>query len=456
MSEFLFDEFDAVSAKQWKQKIQVDLKGADYNETLIWNTPEGIDIKPFYHNDDESDFINIAMPSKQNICQKIYAGHVSKANEKAIDAIERGAESIFFIIPEEKTAIDQLLSGIDLIQVPIHLEMQFLSASYVKTIKEYITGKQASVHLYIDSIGHLARTGNWYYDLKKDHQILEEIVDHSESFKTTLSVDLSLYQNSGALITQQLAYSIAHANEYLNHFQEADNLPSFTFKVAVGSNYFFEIAKIRALRALWKCLADEYQIESDCHIIAEPSKRNKTLYDYNVNMLRTTTETMSAMLGGANTICNLPYDAIYHKDNEFGERISRNQLLVLKNESYFDKVDNPVDGAYFLENLTHQLAEKALEIFKNIEAGGGFLKQLKEHIIQRKIKESATVEQERFDNGKEVLLGTNKYPNAEDRMKDDLELYPFIKTDSRKTLIEPIIERRLAEKLEQERLETER
>jgi methylmalonyl-CoA mutase len=146
---------------------------------------------------------------------------------------------------------------------------------------------------------------------------------------------------------------------------------------------------------------------------------------------------------------------LYHKDNEFGDRIARNQLLVLKNESYFDKVNNPADGSYYIESLTHQLAEKALTLFKDIEANGGFLKQLNEGIIKRKIQESADKEQELFDSGKEILLGTNKYPNKKDRMKDDLELFPFVKIKPRKTLITPIIEKRLAEKMEQDRLKEE-
>jgi methylmalonyl-CoA mutase len=164
---------------------------------------------------------------------------------------------------------------------------------------------------------------------------------------------------------------------------------------------------------------------------------------------------MSAILGGADTICNLPYDALYHKSNEFGERIARNQLLILKHESYFDKVSNPADGAYYIESLTTQLAEKALDLFKSLEAGGGFLKQLKEHTIQKKIKESAKKEQELFNAHKEVLVGTNKYINKEDKMKDDMEIFPFIKTDARKTLLEPIIEKRLSEALEQKRLKDE-
>jgi methylmalonyl-CoA mutase len=220
----------------------------------------------------------------------------------------------------------------------------------------------------------------------------------------------------------------------------------------VGTNYFFEIAKLRAYRILFNCIAKEYNPNLECHLVVTPTKRNKTIYDYNVNMLRTTTECMSAIIGGADAIANLPYDALYHKDNEFGDRIARNQLLILKNESYFDKVNNPADGTYYIESLTHQLAEKALILFKDIEANGGFLKQLIEGIIKRKIQESADKEQELFDSGKEVLLGTNKYPNKDDKMKHDLELFPFVKVNPRKTLITPIIEKRLAEKLEQERL----
>tara|TARA_R100000406_G_scaffold94564_2_gene86685 strand:- start:731 stop:1255 length:525 start_codon:yes stop_codon:yes gene_type:complete len=173
-------------------------------------------------------------------------------------------------------------------------------------------------------------------------------------------------------------------------------------------------------------------------------------------MLRTTTEAMSAIFGGANAVCNLPYDALYHKSNEFGERISRNQLLILKAESYFDAVTNPTVGSYYIEKLTEELAEKALTVFKEIEKSGGFLKQLKEGIIQKKIKESAQKEQSLFDSGTLVLVGTNKYQNKMDAMSEDLELFPFVKTKARKTIIEPIIGKRLSEKIEKERLENEK
>ena len=165
---------------------------------------------------------------------------------------------------------------------------------------------------------------------------------------------------------------------------------------------------------------------------------------------------MSAVLGGADAIFNMPYDAVYHKNNEFGNRIARNQLLIMKYEAHLNKVKNAAEGAYYIENLTEQFAEKALAIFKDIENGGGFLKQLKDSVIQKKIKESAEKEQEKFDNGELVLIGTNKYQNTADKMQQEIQLYPFLKKNPRKTLIEPILERRLSEKLEEQRLETEK
>jgi methylmalonyl-CoA mutase len=461
MSKSLFNDFEGVSSKAWKQKIQVDLKGADYNDTLIWKTNEGIDVKPFYHADEFETLheVSSTKATAWKICQSIDVSYSKEANLKAIDAIERGAESILFQIKTETISIEDLFENIDTEKIPIELKCDFLSEDFAKKLNTIIASdaKQSLTYLHTDIIENLAKTGNWYTNLREDYAKFEAIVLATNK----LSVNLSLYQNAGATIVQQLAYSLVHANEYLNKLDtviasKAKKSLQVTFNVAVGSNYFFEIAKLRALRQLWETLASEYGINTECRIIARPSKRNKTIYDYNINMLRTTTECMSAVIGGANTICNLPYDSLYHKPNEFGDRISRNQLLILKQESYFDKVNNPADGSYYIESLTEQLTENALDLFKNIEANGGFLKQLKEGIIQRKLKESATKEQADFNAEKLVLLGTNKHPNLDDKMKNELEISPFLKIEKRKTLIEPIIEKRLSEKLEIKRLGKEK
>lgn len=451
MNNNLFDGFNPVSSKLWKQQIQYELKGADYNETLIWESPEGIKVKPFYHIDESKEPLAVTTnATKFNIGQDIYVQDVDKSNFRAKSTLERGAEALRFTIPDENTNINALLNGLDT-NIPVYFHLQFFSIDFVKNLNTHAQGKEVTYFVLYDPVGHLAKEGNWYTG-KDNFDVLSKI---SKSCKNLsfLSVNGALYQNAGANMVQQIAYSVNHAIEYLSRISDF-NRP-LVFQVAVGSNYFFEIAKLRAIRAVYGVVAAEYGITTDCHILAVPTKRNKTLYDYNVNMLRTTTECMSAILGGADTVINLPYDVMYHKSNEFADRIARNQLLILKKESYFDKVNNPADGAYYIEELTEQLAEKALVLVKDIELNGGFLKQLTEGNIQRKIAESAAKEQVLFDTGKEVLLGTNKYPNKNDRMSGNLELYPFVKSNPRKTLITPVIEKRLAEKYEQQRLESE-
>lgn len=444
MKKHLLTDFDPVSAKAWKQKIQVDLKGAEYNETLISKTLEGIHIKPFYHNDDGIATTEIpGTPSGWNITQGVFIDDVKIANNIAIDALEKGAEAIVFTA-EKPFNIPSVFKDFPFSKATIYFDFSFLDIEFVKELSLYLTKHKAEFYLNLDPVGKLSKEGNWFKSQKEDFKALQSLSQTGN----TISVDTTNYQNAGANMVQQLAYALAHANEYLNH----QTTNSITFKIATGTHYFFEIAKIRALRILYASLAKEYNCSQTCHVIAQPSRRNKTVYDYNINMLRSTTEAMSSVLGGADAVCNMPYDVLYHKSNEFGERISRNQLLILKAESYFDVVSNPADGAYYIESVTQELASKALELFKQIEDGGGFIKQLLQGDIQKKIKESASKQQELFDNGSITLLGTNKHPNPMDLMKENLELFPFLKSNPRKTLIQPIIAKRLAEAIEQQRL----
>lgn len=454
MATHLFEDFDPVSSKQWKQKIQFELDGADYNETLVWNSPEDIKVKPFYHGDDFSQTKTTANHAAEfKICQNIFVFDVQKSIQRALDSLQRGAESIRFTIDNESIDIQKLLENLPLENISIYFDLKFLSVDFISKTNKIVEQKKARIFYNLDPIGYLAKEGNWFISKEKNNFESLQILSKNTRESALISIDMALYQNAGANMVQQIAYSLAHANEYFNRIPTIHQ--SIVFEVAVGSNYFFEIAKLRALRLLFQLIAKEYYHDKDCHLLVTPTKRNKTLYDYNMNMLRTTTECMSAIIGGADAVANLPYDAIYHKNNEFGDRIARNQLLILKNESYFDKVNNPADGSYYIETLTQQLAEKALHLFKEIEANGGFLKQLNEGIIKRKIQESADKEQQLFDSNKEILVGINKYPNPKDRIKDQIELYPFVKTKPRKTLITPIIEKRLAEKSEQERLAAE-
>lgn len=457
MTKSLFEEFDAVSSKQWKQKIQVDLKGADYNDTLIWQSLEGIHVKPFYHQDD-FNATPVTTPnstSKWEICQHFFMDDEQVTQRLIGNSIERGANAIKLTIAK-KFDPNTVFAEFDFATTKLYLEWQFLDAEFLSSLQEFFKDKQAKVYFNIDLLGNLVKTGNWYQSQQKDHDVLLGFLRKYKQ-QATFGIDLGHYQNAGANNVQQLAYGLAQLNEYLN-FTEQHKLPvqsEILIENAIGSNYFFEIAKLRAFRLLFDTIISKYQLKSHCRILSTPSKRNKTIYDYNVNMLRTTTECMSAILGGSDAVCNLAYDAIYHKSNEFGERIARNQLLILKEESFFQAVDNPSDGSYFIEKLTQELAEKALVLFKEIETAGGFLQMLKNGTIQKKIKENAAKEEDLFEDKKQILVGTTRFENPADKMKDSLELYPFVKQKVRKTLIEPIIAKRIAEATEKQRLANE-
>ena len=451
----LFENFESVSAKAWKQKIQFELQGKDFNDHLVWNSIEGIDVKPFYHSEAYSKAPAIQNNSSDwNIGHSIYVNSVEKSNTHALKLIESGVESIHFTLPTADISVEKLLKNIDTSLVPIYFEPLFLSEAVVKTLQEFSLKNKTSFYILQDPIGHLARSGNWHENLKTDLHTLKQTLALGSNLKSVISIDLGLFQNAGGSMIQQLAYTLAHANEYLNLF-DGDAIKSIVFKVSVGGNYFFEIAKLQALRVLWQSLTKDYGLSIDCHILTQPSRRNKTIYDYNINMLRTTTECMSAILGSSDSNINMPYDHLYHKDNDFGNRLSRNQLLILKKESYFDAVSNPTEGVYYIETLTHQLAQKSFDLFKDIEKQGGFLKLLKEGMVQRKLKEHAQKEQRLYDEGTEGLLGSHFQQNTLDKIKSDLEIYPFIKQQARKTLLEPIIPRRISEEIEQKRLKDE-
>ncbi len=451
----LFENFESTSAKAWKQKIQFELQGKDFNDQLVWNSIEGIDVKPFYHSETYTKAAAFDHRSSDwNIGHSIYVNSIEKSNAHAVDLIENGIESLVFTLPSESFSIEDLLKNIDTSSLPIYFVPLFISEKLIQMLQAFSDKNKTVFYVLQDPIGHLARSGNWYENLKSDLHTLKQTLSIGSALDGLISVDLGLFQNAGASMIQQLAYTLAHANEYLNMLGN-ERINCVVFKVSVGSNYFFEIAKLQALRVLWQSLTKEYALTVDCHILTQPSRRNKTIYDYNINMLRTTTECMSAILGSSDTIVNMPYDHLFHKDNEFGNRLSKNQLLILKKESYFDAVSNPTEGVYYIETLTQQLAQKALELFKDIEHKGGFLKLLKTGVIQKKIKDHAQKEQGLYDNGNEGLLGTHFQQNTSDKMKADLEIYPFIKQQPRKTLLEPIIPRRIAEGIEQKRLKDE-
>jgi methylmalonyl-CoA mutase len=459
MEKRLFKDFNPVSETQFKQKIQYDLKGADYNETLVSETADGIHIRPFYHRESAPNH-NIPYSATQTgewyISQKIACYNAVAANKKALNVLSRGAQGVILVIPNKEVDPATLLANLPAVGIQIHL--QFLDKDYTAQIHRL----KPRAYVHIDVIHQLASDGNWFANKNQDLKFYTDFIADYPGYFSNITINTNVYQQAGATVVQELGYYLAHLNEYLNELDQSGSISLFDGKqenhkrmnidAVTGSDYFFEIAKYRAYRVLTKALGNQYDIDLGCYISASPSVRNKSLLDYNVNLLRTTTESMSAILGGADTVYNLPYDDFFNKPNEFGERIARNQLLILKEEAYFDKTGNPAEGSYYIETITEQLVEKALELFKTIEKAGGLITSLHEGTIQRKIKENDTRERNAFKHNDKILVGANKYINEGDKLKDEYEILPFLKIKPRKTLVTPLVAKRITEDLEQSKM----
>jgi len=454
----LFKGFRPVSAQEWKLALQAGLKGGDYNELLTWTSPEGIHIKPFYTREDlpEGGPTRISGPDTWQIgCLLDPQG--LEPGRQAAQALEGGVDAWVATLPTGSRGWPEWLLQQASWPETIWLEAIDPQGLDWAGLPEH---PQTKTVLLVDPIGQLASSGNWVRGMEADLEGLPGVAAQASSagLSTRLQVGAHTYQQAGANVVQELAYALAHAHEYV---ARAEGKPAWSgwseepvFRVAVGGDYFTDIAKLRALRHGWSLLAQSYGLPGRCQILALPSLRNKTLYDYNTNMLRTTLECMAAVLGGADLICNRPYDVLYHLPNEFADRIARNQLLLLRHEAHLSQVANAADGSYYLESLTDQLGRKALDLFKTLEQGGGLLAQLKAHTLQKKIRQSAEKEQEAFEAGRRVLVGSNRYPNPADRMRDERQR-PAAGKAGQKKLLEPLPLRRLAEAYENQRLQDE-
>ncbi len=451
----LFSEFESVSAKAWKQKIQFDLQGADYNDTLLFQTLEGITIKPFYTQEDLTDSTkNFSMPKECSLTEKFIISDVIFDNKTIKKAIKRGVQRIYVEINTPSISLKKLFNGLPS-QITYYVRCNFQSISFLEELQLFGLENNLSLYNLTDSIGGLTQNGNWFTNQKKDFEALR-ISTRCQNFRNVLFVDTTTYQNAGANAIQQVAYALAHANEYIQDLYTTKNIPQsekeIVFEVAIGSNYLMEIAKLRALRIAWYRLAAKYNMTNHCHIIATPSYRNKTVLASHTNSIRTSMECMAAMLGGANSIHNMPADILYKNANDFSRRIATNQLLLLQEEVQLLDTKDPVQGSYIIESLTAQLIDQGLALFKTIQKGGGFITQLQKNTIQKKIKNSSEKEQYLFNKKDIKLIGCNHYFNNKEVTKITLEKSPFPEQKHGKTLFAPIVPRRLAAAIERELL----
>ncbi len=440
--EKLFAEFQAPTTQEWLDKIQVDLKGADFNKRLVWRTNEGFNVQPFYRREDvlklktpeslPGEYPFVRGNKKDNnvwyVRQNIMADDAQAANAKALDILNKGVDSLGFRIPGNKVSKEFIATLLN------NIECECIEVNF-RTCQRYTLELAEILKAYFESKG---------YDKEKlvgsiDFDPLEKIVMKGKDATPMLSVALQLVEvfkdypqfrcvavnslalnNAGAYIVQELGYALAWGNEYMQQLTDAGidadlAAKNIKFNMGISENYFMELAKFRAARMLWAQIVKQYEPKCDCAcqmiVNATTSSYNQTLFDSYVNLLRSQTEAMSAALAGIHSMVVTPFDTPYEQPNDFSERIARNQQLLLKEESHFDKVVDPGAGSYYIEHLTDSLAVEAWKIFLQVEEDGGFLAAAKEGKVQDVI--NSTNEKRHADAAKrkEFLLGTNQFPN---------------------------------------------
>ena len=440
--EKLFTEFSAPTTQEWLDKIEVDLKGADFQKRLVWKTNEGFSVQPFYRREDveklqtpnamPDEFPFVRGNKKDNnlwyVRQEIDASDAKIANVKALDVLNKGIDSLSFRIPGNAVSaefIEQLLDGIlcDVVEVNFNtckrnsVELaQILVAYFEKKgySKEKVVGS-----IDWDPIEKIVVDGKDVQPVLKFAPALIDTLKDYSNFRC-ISVNSVSLNNSGAYIVQELGYALAWGNEYLQQLVDAGVEPTLAaskikFNMGISENYFMEIAKFRAARMLWAQIVKQYEPKCDCAckmcVNAVTTSYNMTVFDAYVNMLRSQTETMSAAIAGVHSIVVTPFDAVYETPNDFSERIARNQQLLLKEECHFDKVVDPASGSYYIEELTTSLAAEGWKIFLKVEDEGGFLAAALAGTIQDDINATNEKRHLHAAQRREFILGTNQFPN---------------------------------------------
>ena len=444
--EKLFSDFPPVSTQEWMDKIQVDLKGADYEKKLVWKTNEGFKVKPFYRQEDleglkTTDGLPGQYPYLRGIKkddntwfirQDIRVDDPAEANAKALDILNKGIDSLGFHVPAKALDADfirTLLKDICCECIELNfttcqrhtLQLAELLVAYFKE-KGYDPEKiQGSVNF--DPISKMLQKGKDLSGIVAKGAELVKVLAPFPKFRCIAVNSLKL-NNAGAYIYQELGYALAWGNYYLNALVEA-GIPvdlaarKIKFNFGISSNYFMEIAKFRAARMLWADIVKAYgpTEECACKMVAhaETSTFNLTLFDAHVNLLRTQTEAMSAAIAGVNSITVTPFDKVYETPNEFSERIARNQQLLLKEEAHLNRIVDAAGGSYYIENLTVAIAQQAWNLFLETEDAGGMLAAIQQGTVQDTVNASNKARHESVSKRKEILLGTNQYPNFSER-----------------------------------------
>ena len=450
--EKLFYKFPPVSTEEWRAKVDADLKGVPFEKKLVWRTNEGFNVQPMYRAEDieglkttdslpgEFPFVRGTRTDNNWLTrQEILATDPVEANKVALDVLTKGVNSLGFKVEEPSLeVIETLLNGIDLASVEINLNTcPNKAVALAKVLVEYIK-KNGAEETFHGSIDYNPLRGALRHGRELSSDIVAQAKELLEAVKDVkclrvLAVDSVMLNSAGAYIFQELGYALAWGAEWLTLLTDAGLKADcvakrIKFNMGISSNYFMEIAKFRAARMLWAQIVDQYQPECKCACKmmthAATSKFNQTVFDAHVNLLRSQTETMSAALAGVDSITVVPFDTPYKTPDAFSERIARNQQFLLKEESHLDKVVDPAGGSYYVETLTVSIAQEAWKLFIEVEDKGGFFSLVGEGAVQAAVNESSKKRHADMARRKEILLGTNQFPNFTEMAAEKIEEKP--------------------------------
>lgn len=410
MPTTLFDPFAPVSLEEWVEKIKIDLKGKPLSSLETLPEPD-LKIRAYHHGDDISSKTNGEKTVLQKEHNDWFVREAFSAelhhNKNVLDALNNGVNSLG-IHWSNQSAFDRLTEAVlfDHIQSDIHFE------NLGEAVKASIPSNSQAV---FDPIAINAMAGSNKY-LPADFSTFYA----SNLPNKTIWASGYTYGNAGASTIQELAFTLAHLNEYLHELTSKgakieDLTPKIRVELAVNENYLINIAKFRVIQDLFRLLLEGYEYNGQAatvKVFARTTSRHLALNDAHNNSLRQTTQAMSAVIGGCDTLTITTRKTGNKGVDRRLKRLSRNIQLILKEESHFNKVADPASGAYYIEAICADLMEKSWALFLEIEDGGGLIAGLESNKIQDLIEDNKTTLINWMNTGERTFLGVNKHPNS--------------------------------------------
>ncbi|MBJ2175380.1 methylmalonyl-CoA mutase small subunit [Aureibaculum sp. A20] len=427
----LFSDFKPATKQEWLEKVNIDLKGADFNRKLVWKNLSKINFQPLYLAEDKIEFLNNTGKNSQSLInyRKIIVDSAEKANQLALKAVEEGMTGLLFEI-SENISVSTLLEGINFKETVVSFNLKSNTLNSAKDFIAYVKKIDISpsdVKGYFNTalISDYVTSGELYLT---QFAINAELIKITADFPNYKAVTISAneYLNTGANQVQEVAYTLSSLVFIIENLLEKgmevqaifDNL---NFRFAIGAEYFIEIGKFRAFNHLLSEIANKYGVTKfSSTLVAKTSIWNKSVTDAHTNLLRATTEAMSAILGNVDGVVIDAYDKEFNNPSDFSSRIAGNISTILKEESYFGKVSNPVDGSYYIEEVSTKIAKKALELFLAIETNGGYYESFESELIQQQIAEIRQEKIKLLNQRRLILVGVNKYPNLMETVSADI------------------------------------